>query len=579
MRYSRAQLYGADLVLLLTLTARGKVFRFATTPINVANSDPEMGPSMLAYRGGLADDTAFQDAAKIGDVLQGRSTGISIDFCDDDGTAWGAFAAEDADLGDSVAELAMIRSGDDFIDREILISGRVISPTYGDRYEPLVFTIDDPIIDAQDMIPDKSQTVNALSWTSGSRGADVVVRDPRTDGAVYPVIFGHPGYKTDSNMIDFSGWPALQVEVDQIHRANNTGGVARAAAGLLLAGHACTASSVRIYNFSQKEKGAPSLAAYKYTDIFPCQTHTDDQGRAVTYCLVAGTGAPALICNEGDALYASFDQGGGGVIDPATGAEMRGAGQIMHWLLQYTGQIPLSDPAGVAASALDSYLLDLYINTPTKAITVITSEIAPLLPVSILQGVQGVKILAWNLEASQADIIDTIHPARRGGQRAGGVSFTSSSDIVNKMTINYCLDAETGKYKRALTYTAEDAAYASPDAPGGNDPAIIGNAYAGASQRRYGVRSGGSINASPIQDEATARAVLDWQIKYRGQTRRRARYQLPQHYQHLRPGDVIAWTDEDIGVANVLCFVLSVMRTPGDTIIEIETVPDWTGRV
>ena len=175
--------------------------------------------------------------------------------------------------------------------------------------------------------------------------------------------------------------------------------------------------------------------------------------------------------------------------------------------------------------------------------------------------------------------VGVIDPSIRGGQRASGVSFSDSYGIVNEPTIYFSRDANSGKYKRSITYSTERAFSASPTAPGVEDSTLEANPYSGASVRRYGARKSEPIRASCVQDPATARAILDWMIRYYGQSRRKCTYLLPQDYQYLRPGDVVIWRDADLGIADTLSHVISVTRAPGQTLITLESIPNWIGEV
>ena len=83
------------------------------------------------------------------------------------------------------------------------------------------------------------------------------------------------------------------------------------------------------------------------------------------------------------------------------------------------------------------------------------------------------------------------------------------------------------------------------------------------------------LQGEVIHDGATAGAILDDQIQVRSQLRRLVSYRLPQAYQHLRVGSVVAWVDAELAVETTMCWVVEVPRQPGAGVFTFETIPSF----
>jgi len=276
-----------------------------------------------------------------------------------------------------------------------------------------------------------------------------------------------------------------------------------------------------------------------------------------------------MVVEEGDELYVSFvTNGRGGVYAPNRTRALRGAGEIIRDLMAMSGIRIDPGVTGTDLNELNRYKLDFWYNEQRKPTNVIREDILPLLPVDYVTTERGLGFVVWRFGAGLEWVVDEINPATRGGARQGAISFSSSAQVVNRLRIDYAQRVDTGEYLRHLVYDAET----DPE-----DPYVVGNPWAAASQARYrhlGIREE-TITADVVQDGGTAAAILDWMIRRKAQTRRRAAYLLPQPYQHLRLGDIVLWTDDEVAITNALSVVVGVERRPGPVMVRIETLPSW----
>ena len=79
---------GQDLALLLTVTLRGRAYRFGSDHVQVSNAEDDTIPGVLLFRAGL-EPVEYEDAISIGSELTpDRSVSVSVLFGDDDGAGW-----------------------------------------------------------------------------------------------------------------------------------------------------------------------------------------------------------------------------------------------------------------------------------------------------------------------------------------------------------------------------------------------------------------------------------------------------------------------------------------------------------
>jgi hypothetical protein len=347
--------------------------------------------------------------------------------------------------------------------------------------------------------------------------------------------------------------PALLVRIDTTNENNLTED-----ATLLLAGHPVYlpgSPTVDIYNEGTGRwfSAIPSLAG-------------DDTGRLVTVTTVgaSGSGDDEYI-EPGHGLWVSWT-GAGGHPNRYETAPLRGAGEIIAYLL---GQSKLRiDTLRSRATLLevDGYALDFWVNEPRAPFDIIKDDILPLLPLSphVRQG--GLGFVYWRWDAVAADAVDTLDVSSELGERTSDVEVSPIGDVYNAIRIDYCQDGPGGDYRKSLIYSHEN-----PD----DDAEIAVNPYSWASFTRYGKREGLVIEAPVVEQDATAQAILDWKIRYHSQTHRTVSYRLPQSWQAREVGDVITVTDPDIAWAGVVCLITSIVRVPGHTDITVTTVADW----
>ena len=379
------------------------------------------------------------------------------------------------------------------------------------------------------------------------------------------MVYGQPGYHpTDP----YPAVPVPQVGMDILHNANEffdvgtneyNGAAVDPARGLICGARAsAVGATVRIFNLSRNDPNTNWFA-----DVTPL-AEVDGLGRMVTLAEV-DKAADLVIVHAGDQLAVAYSTDGrGGIERRDRSGAIRGAGEVIEHLLEQMG-VRLDLDVGELAS-MDRFLLDFYVQEQTRPWEVIQSRILPLLMVTPVWTARGLRMIQWRLRVGPQDAEAVIDPAR-GALRVSPVTYSDAARLVNRIGIEYARRYDTGLYTQRLVYDA--AADAS-------DPAVQANPIAAASQSIYGeVLEGEMLQGEVIHDGATAGAILDDQIQVRSQLRRLVSYRLPQAYQHLRVGSVVAWVDAELAVETTMCWVVEVPRQPGAGVFTFETIPSF----
>lgn len=567
---------GQDLALLLTVTLRGRAYRFGSDHVQVSNAEDDTIPSVLLFRAGL-EPVEYEDAISIGSELTpDRSVSVSVLFGDDDGAGWADLVAADHDLGDGVAELALYRLGDDWKDRRVLVAGRVTSPSYGSQREPVAFTINaEPGEDRGAVLVD-SEIVTSDTWpitTTNFESADSAIDQ------MYPRVYGSPGviYSTDS----FDTLPAVPALIVSIDHANLTGkstnydsvnDVLVFAASVLLFRGEGAVDTVTLYNQSEDDdSGLPK----KVTGWVP-STRLDKLDQQVTHVQVThnATSGAGLQIDESHEIYWSCETiGRGGVYNEDRSGSMRNAAEIMLDLLGMSTLQYDAPRIKALARRLGGFDLDFFVNEQRSPYDVIQDDILPILPVSPVVGERGLYFVYWDFRAQASDAVDEINVQQRGGYRQSLVEVSDVAEVFNEITINYALRADSGEYARTLTVAPENRR---------NEGSIYVHPVARASATRYtpqgqrlAARVGETIASDVVYDPGTARAVLDWKLRAAAMVRETCEFVLPQRYAGLNPGDVVVVSDSDILWAERVCLVQSITRGIGDVLVVVRTLPDW----
>tara|TARA_R110000824_G_scaffold27515_10_gene93524 strand:+ start:1211 stop:2938 length:1728 start_codon:yes stop_codon:yes gene_type:complete len=566
--WNRDDLERGRLVWLLTLTIRGEVYRFSTEPIAVVNTDPQLNPIagaapvLYQYRSGLSfleyEDTIglFESEAS------NREVSLSVLFGAAGRAGWEAVADPKRDMGSELGELSLHLVGEDYQTREIIITGHLQEPTHGGPAEPVDFTLTESDWHDTARLPKRKHKVTLKTWPkeviAGVPDHILKPADKARD-EFYPWIFGYPGthppveWHGEGDSTRMAATPGILVKIDVTSESNATN-----PAIILIAGHRTTGGAGATVDLWNEESE---------TWISKPVLHMEDgKNQWVSYVsLQVVPMVPATEATPKSEFWVSWTGAGGVANEPSRGS-LQGAGEIVRYLLDHSALRVDTLRSRAVLDEIDGYLLDFWINEPRSPWEIITEDILPLVPLSPKVTPDGLAFVYWNWAAVADDAVHQLDIDRDFGERISRVEVSPFEDVYNVISIEYCETGSSGKATKTLTYT-----HAKEDL-GSN---FQHNPYCYESFTRYGERQGLVIRAPVVEQDGTARAILDWKARFHCQTHRTVSYRLPQSALVYEVGDVVTLTHAEIAWASVVCLVTGIVRQPGQVEITFTSVSDW----
>ena len=561
MGFTRAELESGRLLWLLTLTIRGQIFRFSTEPVSVTNSDPKIGPVTYQYKSGLAF-LEYEEAIGLFETEpSSREVSVEVLFGPGAADGWALIADPEQDLGTGTGELSLLLEGGDFADRQIVVSGNLEQPTHGSRNEPVKFTLSESDWDDPAIFPPAEAVAKYGNWpTTIISGNQIGIDDAILDEP-YPFVFGNPGAQPPPHWFGggasnrMASTPGLLVKIDQTDEDNLTND-----ATVLIAGHRITGTDPTVNVWNADKFGW-------FSSVVDVDHTVDGSGREVatiTWTPVGASTDPTKI-ETGTELWIAWT-GAGGLAAEDGIRPMTSAAEIVEYLLDRSQLRIDTLRSRVVFDEVANYRLDFWVNEGRSPWEIIVEDILPILPISAQVTHEGLGFVYWNWAATSADATHHFDMLREFGERTSDVEISATDDVYNVIRIDYCRTGPEGKFVRSLTYT-----HGSTD----TDTDTVHNPYCWASFTRYGNREGLTIDAPVVEQEGTARAILDWKARYHTQTHRTVTYRFSQAAQVYQVGQCVTITDDDIAWSSVVCLITGVIRAPGVAEITFTTVSDW----
>lgn len=537
---------------LLEVTFGGRTYRWADTALTVTRADGVVLD--FAPHGDLLDLSV--------DIGEGPiSVGLDLPGQAPDGTDWADIVQAGVDLAAGSATLARWAEGTAWEHRRQILAGRVVSPEYGTAEEPLSISIERAPWDESATVPPASQRFDGTTWPVTSPGP---LPDPSVRGIAYPWVFGYPGREGEGML-----WGTMSYETPATpaYLGEVSSGQGWRANKLIIAGHAVAATQVRITDVSG---GYGRLPVESLSEPLPVLSMLDLHGQTVSY--VDLTQARIVEALPGNEYWVSWysTTGGGHYNADRTGA-MRGAGDIIEYLLGFAG-IPINRGKMAAAKArLNTILLDVAIVDPVRPQDWIESTIGDMVPLIRRESVDGLWYELANYEPTDADVRGHLvcqtnnaqDPAGIPVLREGRIRYTDAGRVENELTVRYC-PRHGGEYCKTITFTGA----ASPVVANGER----GSWLLGVSLTRYGARPR-TLDASAIADAASAHRIG---------TLRAVAYALPQRLVAVtvdgdfegEPNDIVEVSDWELGIARQRARVaVTTLRLTGDS-FALELIDD-----
>ena len=467
------------------------------------------------------------------------------------------------DLASATGTLSRWVEGTSYASRRVVIAGQVTDPEYGASGEPVSFSLELLPWEGTTTLPPPSYAVEGANFDA----AAITSLPASGVGLAYPVVIGHPGQV--STLLRASGiiTGSQAVYADQrrtLHGSHFAGLIVVLSYGHSTVGSVylktVTDTTFKRYQVvnTYDDRGHPiAIASWWYTksggsDLYydGAVTYTWSPPTTTTVGSIGSNSAPTSIQPSSGAepvgtfvawLDDSAPSGGG--FAGRSGTAMRGAGEVLAKLIQWSGR-PVDHGRWSAAEALlERFRLDFVIDAEVDAWEFIRAHLLPILPMSIVSGPDGIAPVVWRYDATEADAVAHLDADRDPSiERASQVSY--DRDIRNDIQIDYALAVMSGSYLGRLRYTGN--ALADEDDAVRSYPCEL-------SQRRYLQPDGRPmvsrhvVESAVIYDDGTAHAVCQWMASAYALARRRVEYLAPEsEWGWLERGAVITISHDEI---------------------------------
>lgn len=471
--WARSEIQGRDIVWLLDFAYAGQTFRLSSRPITVPSDDGD-----IPYLGNLGECVVTSSVDLFSDSPTPPKASVEILFPVD----VPALVLAGHRLGSARVEISQVRaetqdagaSADDWEDRRVVLRGRVNDPEWGTTADPIRFTVAQDLYTDRSVIPDADAVVSdADQFYSVTAGEPVNVLLSAADiGIAYPTIIGQPGL----DPITFGGW----ITGSQALWANTQSFLHQ----LIIAGHRVAATSVMI-NCDDEIMGQWMPVSHVY----------DARGREVA--IIGDVATPSG--NPVQGLHSGLEETGGGVANDMptvyqkeysatlnvyvgwpfgggaigrNGQAIRGAGDVLEWMLQRTSLAVDFGKVAAASAFLNRFNIDAAIEATCSPMEWILHHLSPILPMSLTVGPAGVYPVVWRYDAGPDDAVAHLDADSDPRISIGPTVTADTSRITNQFTLDYARSRRTGGYAHRAriggTYEAVEG-YASGQLRGGSN--------------------------------------------------------------------------------------------------------------
>lgn len=482
-RFIPSELQRASLWWIVSLDFGGRTWRVSQSALSIEST---AAGRHLSVSAGLDTAEAELSAPWMGSEPEQRSISLELSIPELD---VGMLLGRGYELDGAPVEVAIWREGDTWEDRLQLLRGQITSYEWGAKGEPLAIEAEESIELDRGVIPPPGAVVSLATWPDG-------LEDQM--GQPYPWILGAPGH---------DGTPASPA----IYIYDTRVGVREL---LLVAGHEVTAVSVRIHDGTSYES-------------FPIEHITDGLGRTVAVIDLAL--ASALVVDPSLSYSVSWLAHGG--IRGSNGGDALGAGSIIEAILALS-TLPI-DRGSLAAirSYLDAWKIGAYIVEPISPMDWVADALLPLLPVALLTGPAGWRMVPTPLEPIRARTIGTL-TASQSVRREGRVRRIGRDEVANRVEVLYGIETSSGEPRAS--------AVVGPTWDGVEHPALSTRLSA----QIYGIQPR-SEETVAVYEAPTAMRIARHIAAIYAYPRDAVSYQ-GQRLQWIQPADILWISDSDL---------------------------------
>jgi len=482
-RFQPSELRTARLWWIVSLDFGGRTWRVSQAPFSIESTE---SGRWLSISAGLDTAEAQLTAPWMGTAPEQRSISLELSIPELD---VGMLLARGYELDGAPVEVALWREGDQWEDRLQILRGQITSYEWGAKGETLAIEAEETVDLDRGVLPPPGAVVSPTTWPSAL--------DDQM-GTPYPWILGAPGH---------NGSPASPA----IYLVDARVGVRLL---LLVAGHEVTAVSVRIYDGTSYES-------------FPVEHIADGAGRIVAVVDLAL--ASAIVVDSSLSYSVAWLAHGG--LRGSSGGDALGAGSIMEAVLAYS-TLPIDRGSLAAArSYLDAWKIGAYIVEPISPMEWVADALLPLLPVAMLTGPSGWRIVPTPLEPTQARTISTL-TASQSIRREGRVRRIGRDEVANRVELLYGIETGDGEPR--------SSAVVGPTWDGVEHPALSTRLSA----QIYGIQPR-SEETVAVYDDSTAMRIARHIASIYAYPRDALTY-TGQQLQWLQPADILWISDSEL---------------------------------
>ncbi len=504
-------------VTLLTLEHAGRVWRYSSRPLSVAN-----GSESYLYRGGIAPMDVHREAPVTG-VAEPQSMAVEL-LVDDD---LSAIASQQHLPSEIRAEIATIIPGQEWGQRDRYLQGMVDVQRAGARGQPLrlqVLGADPGLLPY--IHPGPTHAISDDTWGTLPWGYDSA-----HEGKSYPQVFGEAGYiwagasranipavpvysvalSTVAPFIRYTPWGDITSWAGYAAWPPATGDYGLVAGGYMFPGVTGNPGIVRAWHNDGATPPDNINAKIWYVK--------DQLGQVCTVLRPVGAFAAGGGFSPGREYYATIQAPccGGVRYDYRDG--LRGAGSIIRSALEQTARRVDWRRTSPALPLLDTYELGGLWDAPQDPWEWLCSEVFPLLPCAWIPGPNGLYPVIWRLDAHQGNCDIRLTDGLNCSSEGSPTYDDEPGQILH--SLDYARSIYNGTWKRRATWHGRAT----------REPAHESMSL---HLRRAQLRFGGQLGhrhdgdqvvktASMVYLDRTADKILGWQARLRSQPPMRLR--------------------------------------------------------
>jgi len=212
------------------------------------------------------------------------------------------------------------------------------------------------------------------------------------------------------------------------------------------------------------------------------------------------------------------------------------AEQLVRYLVYRSNAAFDIDKSAAGLKVLSEYKIHALIEEPVDVIEWLIECVFKYVPIAMKYGPTGLYLIPISKDAipTSTIIVDGLL-----AERISGVKFGDLENVVNNIKIKGLYAPRGDIYLRRLYRDAST------------------NTQCELSQDRFGVRKL-ELECPAFQDADTLGLVLNYYTDFYSQPYKRVAYSLPTSYSHLRAGDVVSITDDEIYISEQTCYVEEV---------------------